>query len=223
MKTLLEICCPTVETASIAEQCGASRVELCSNLEVGGTTPTQQEIILVKQKLQIPIHVLIRPRAGTFDYNEIELQQMIAEISFCKSKKIDGVVIGALLENGELDEIKMKEMIASAKPMHITFHKSFDECKNPFKTLDKLIELGVNQILTSGQKPTALEGIEMLKALQLKTQNKITIMPGGSVRAENVAEIIRQTHATAIHSAAGVLKGNEYFKKEIQQMKFELI
>ena len=137
---MLEICCPSVETAIIAEQCVANRIELCANLKVGGTTPSAKEIRLVKEKLKIPVHVLIRCRDGNFVYDEEELQEMIDEIEFCKINKIDGVVIGALLSNGEIDLQKTKAMIEAAKPMHITFHKAFDECKNPFEALEQLIK-----------------------------------------------------------------------------------
>ena len=218
MKTLLEICCPSVETAVIAEQHGTDRIELCTNLKVGGTTPSAKEIRLAKEKLKIPVNVLVRCRDGNFVYDEGELSEMIDEIDFCKQQKIYGVVIGALTNENEIDFTAMKKMIEAAKPMHITFHKAFDEVKNPLEALEQLIELGVDQILTSGQKATATEGIETLKVLNIQANNRITIMAGGSVRSANVLEIVHYTGISAVHSAAGVLDGNEFFIHEVQQL-----
>ncbi len=219
MKTLLEICCPSVAKALMAQRFGADRIELCTNLEVGGTTPNEGEIIASKQQLKIRVHVLIRSRAGNFVYDENELQRMLQQIIFCKENKIDGVVFGALLNNGEIDLPKTKAMVEAAMPMNTTFHKAFDECKNPFEALEQLIELGVNRILTSGQQPTALQGIEVLKRLHEQANGRILIMPGGSVRSENVLQIVDKTGVSEIHSAAGVLQNENIFEQEILTMK----
>ncbi len=219
MKTLLEICCPSIDTALIAEKFGADRIELCTKLEVGGTTPSAKEIRLAKEKLKIPVHVLIRCRDGNFVYDEDDLQEMLDEIEFCKSNKIDGVVFGTLLSNGEIDLQKMKMIVETAKPMNITFHKAFDECTNPFEALEQLIELGVHRILTSGQQPTALQGIDVLKQLHEQANGRILILPGGSVRSENVLQIVDNSGVSEIHSAAGVLQNENIFEQEILAMK----
>ena len=219
MKPFIEICCPSVETAVIAEQLGADRVELCINLQHGGTTPLPEDLIKIKQLVKIPVHVLIRCRVGNFVFTATEIERMIEQIELCKRYTIDGVVIGALLSNGEIDIINLNKMVAAAKPMHITFHKAFDECSQPLKVLEQLIDAGIQQILTSGQQPTATAGIAILKQLHQLANNRITIMAGGGIRSNNAKQIVNETGIIAIHSAAGVMNGLKTFKAEIRQIK----
>ncbi|MEN9522435.1 MAG: hypothetical protein RL065_812 [Bacteroidota bacterium] len=219
MKKILEICCPSIEAGIIAEQCGADRIEFCKDLSVGGVTPTFDEIEKIKSLIKIPIHVLIRCRAGNFIYSENEINKMIDEINFCKSIGIDGVVIGALQTDGKIDISSIKKMILAADGMDITFHKAFDEIENQIEALHELIHLNFTRILTSGCKTTAIKGAEQLKTLNTIAKNKITIMPGGGIRSNNLSELNKITNCSAFHSAASIANGNEIFENEILKMK----
>ena len=216
---ILEICCPIIEAAIIAEQCGADRIEFCKDLSVGGVTPTFEEIEKIKSVIKIPIHVLIRCRSGNFIYSENELNKMIDEIKFCKSTGIDGVVIGVLQNDNTIDISAIEKMKAEASRMEITFHKAFDEIENQSEALQELINLNFTRILTSGGKATAIEGAEQLKRLNAIAKQKITIMPGGGIRSNNLSALIETTNCHAFHSAASVANGNEIFKNEIIKMK----
>lgn len=219
MKKILEICCPTIEAAIIAEQNGADRVEFCTDLTVGGITPSFNEIEKLKSLLKIPIHVLIRCRAGNFFYTDDEIEKMIDEIKFCASIGIEGVVIGALKNDYSLDVSSLRKMIDASNEMTVTCHKAFDEIENQTTALQQLIDLKFNRILTSGGKNTAIEGIQQLKKLNEIAGDKITIMPGGGIRSSNISELIQTTQCHAFHSAASVNLGNDIFRKEITAMK----
>ncbi|MEY2828801.1 MAG: Copper homeostasis protein CutC [Bacteroidota bacterium] len=216
----LEICCPSISSAIIAEQCGADRIEFCINLAEGGTTPTFDEIVKIKKAIKIPIHVLIRIRAGNFYYTEFEINEMAHQIEFCKQNKIDGVVIGALNSDHTIDATAIKKWLKIADGLDITFHKAFDEIENKAIALNQLINLNFNRILTSGHKGTALQGIESLKQLQKIATDKIIIMPGGSIRSSNLLDLKSALPiVTEFHSAAAVLQNEALFAAEITAMK----
>ena len=198
----LEICANSSASALAAQEAGASRVELCQNLENGGTTPSAGQILQTRADLHIGIHVLIRPRGGNFLYTESEVTEMITDIKFCKSAGVDGVVIGALTAEGQVDKEICSRLIDAAEGMHLTFHRAFDRSVDPFKAMDDLIKLGFHRILTSGLQHSAWEGRTLLKELQIKAQDKIVIMAGAGVHAENMAELIQQTAVRAVHSSA---------------------
>jgi copper homeostasis protein len=220
---ILEICCPTIKAAIIAEHCGADRIEFCTNLSEGGTTPAFDEILAIKKHVKIPIHVLIRVRAGNFIYSENEISEMINQIQFCKQNQIDGVVIGALNSSNCIDENAILKWINVADGMDITFHKAFDGIENKEAAITKLIDYKFNRILTSGAEGTAIQGIESLKELQKIGGNRITIMPGGSIRSSNLSELKNTlSEISEFHSAASVLKSEDYFISEINAMKFIL-
>ncbi len=200
--TLLEICTGSLLSALAAQQGGADRIELCENLEQGGTTPSFGALSLTRNLISLPIHVLIRPRAGDFCYHDLELSTMKMDIETCKMLGMQGVVFGILGKDGDVDMNQCARLIEAARPMSVTFHRAFDQVPDPLKSLESLISLGFDRVLTSGGKQTALEGTETLKALQENAGDRIIIMPGGSVRPENINQILTCTHVKEIHSSA---------------------
>lgn len=219
---VLEIACFNLESSLIAQQAGASRVELCSNYELGGITPSEELITEVRKKISIELFVMVRPRGGNFSYSENEFLKMKETILFCKEQNCDGVVFGILSSNNEVDVERCQELVTLSKPMQCTFHRAFDESLNPEKTLKEITESGFSRILTSGGKGNAFENLAQLKHLITLAENKITIIAGGGIRSENILEIIKHTGTKEIHSAAitdytGVANG-----KEIEKMNLVL-
>ena len=199
---LLEIACFNIQSCIIAQKAGADRIEFCSDYNSGGITPTHENIIEARKQIQIPLHIIIRPRKGNFVYSKNEIKKMKEDILFCKSNKINGVVLGILNDQNEIDELACKELIEYTKPMHFTFHRAIDSCKDLNKSVEKLIELGFNSVLTSGGSSDAKSGIEKLKNLQNNFGNKIIIMPGGGIRPENIKLIKQETNCIIFHSSA---------------------
>lgn len=197
----LEICANSLTSAINAAAGGADRVELCSELSLGGITPSAGLIELVRERISIAVFVLIRPRAGDFCYSADELNVIRKDIIFCKKTGCDGVVIGVLNENGTINMVVMQELIALARPMKVTFHRAFDVCNEPFEALNELIELGVDRVLTSGQQPTAMEGIGLLEELVIRSNQRIIILAGSGVNLQNVEALhhigIQEVHFSA--------------------------
>src|SRR5690606_88863 len=152
--------------------------------------------------LSIGMHVLIRPRAGDFHYSELEFLEMKSDIMFCKEAKCDGVVIGILLADGQVDTARMAELIELARPMQVTFHRAFDRCRSPFEALETIIDLGCDRLLTSGQEDTALAGAATISKLVNQAQGRITVMPGSGINEDNLREIAAATGATSFHTSA---------------------
>lgn len=201
----LEICANSYQSAKNAQEAGAHRIELCQELSVGGITPSYDLLKKVIEELDIPTFVLIRPRSGNFVYSDDEFQIMKTDIQLCKDLGCKGIVSGVLKPDNTLDEERTKVLIDLAKPLPFTFHRAFDEVKNPKKALSQLIELGADRVLTSGQKPTAEEGLELLKELHSIAENKITILVGGGVSAENVI-LFKEAGLTEVHASASSTK-----------------
>jgi copper homeostasis protein len=191
MAKAVEICVDDAESAKAAEVGGAHRVELCAEFEVGGVTPVLAEIDQVVHALSIPVHVLVRPRAGDFVYDFHEFDSMCQEVEQVKAAGAAGVVLGVLLPDGAVDTRRMASLIEHARPMSVTFHKAFDVTPNPFLALDTLIELGVERILTSGHSPTAADGLVPLAEFLLHARGRITIMAGGRVAIDDLAGLFR--------------------------------
>jgi copper homeostasis protein len=202
MPKILEIACFNLESAIKAQVAGADRIELCEDYKAGGITPNQNFITEARQLIQIPIHVIIRPRGGNFIYNETELHEMQKSILFCKANKIDGVVFGVLTSNNEIDEKACKELIALARPMKLTFHRAFDDVNDPKAEIKKLIELGFERLLSSGGELNASTGAYKLQELQSEFGNKIKIMPGGGIRKSNLRDVINISGCSEYHTAA---------------------
>ena len=201
MKTL-EICAGSVESAIAARDGGAKRIELCAALEIGGVTPSAGMIAEARKIEGVALNVIIRPRGGDFLYNEYEVACMEQDIRTCKELGTDGVVIGALTADGDIDTAVCKRLIAAADGMSITFHRAFDMCHDPRKALEELIDLGCDRVLTSGQASTAQAGIPLLKELVEQAAGRIIIMPGCGVSSANAAAILQATSATEIHASA---------------------
>ena len=198
----LEIACFNLQSAVIAQENGADRVELCAGIEVGGTTPDFEITKKVRDLIAIDLNVMIRPRGGNFVYSEAEFEQMKLEIIEFKKLNVNGFVFGILNENNSINTVQNTELVNLAKPFPCTFHRAFDEVSNVFQSLEEIIECGFQTILTSGQMPNVVEGVYRLAELVSKANNRITIMPGGGLRASNIDFIQEKTKATFYHSSA---------------------
>lgn len=211
--TFLEVCANNYTSALAAQQGGAYRVELCENLADGGTTPSYGQIALAKEKLSIKIYPIIRPRGGDFLYSDEEFLIMQKDIAQFKALGCDGVVFGILNADGSIDKKRCQNLLELAHPLPATFHRAFDVCANPLQALEDIIELGFERILTSGQKPTAIEGINLIKELVKRASGRISIMAGSGVNEENVQHIIRETGVNDVHSTAkGIFTGKMSFR-----------
>jgi copper homeostasis protein len=199
---LLEICANSVKSCIEAQKGGAYRVELCAGIPEGGTTPSYGDIVLARELLKIKLNVIIRPRGGDFLYNDLEHKIMLKDIENAGRLGVDGVVIGCLNPEGDIDMKRNKELIDAAGDMSITFHRAFDMCRDPYDALEKIIELGCDRILTSGQQPKAVEGINLLKELVERAGDRIIIMPGSGVNADNILHLARETGAIEFHLSA---------------------
>ena len=215
---IIEIAANSFESAQIANRAGADRIELCSNLEIGGTTPSPGQLRCVKNILKIPVHVLVRPRGGDFVYSESELEEIIETIKYCKSIGVEGVVVGFLTAEGEVDVTKTQKILKHTKGLETTFHRAFDMVIDQKKALETIIELGFNRILTSGGKRSTPEGIKKIAELVIQAGDRITIMPGGGVNENNIQDVIRFTGATEFHlSGKTVIKSMvEYRNKALE-------
>ena len=200
----LEIIGFNIESCIAAQQAGAHRIELCDNPAEGGTTPSYGFIKAARKNLSIELYVMIRPRGGDFYYSEDEFTIMKTDIEICKTLGCDGIVIGMLNKDGIVDKIRSKELVALAYPLGVTFHRAFDRAKDPFEAMEDIIEIGCERILTSGQQPTAVDGIQIIKELILKADNRIIIMPGSGVNAENIISIAENCGAVEFHSSASM-------------------
>lgn len=216
----IEICATSVQSALNAQKAGAQRIELCSELAVGGITPSYGLIKQVRNEISIPVFVLIRPRSGDFVYSEFEFEAMKTDIEICKELGCAGIVSGVLKDDFSIDLNRTKELIEQAKPLEFTFHRAFDLTPNPIESFEELIEIGVNRILTSGQENSAEKGIDLLKKLKDLAQNRLTILPGGGIRPENV-HLFRENGFTEIHaSASSVWKESPKPKIPMNSEKF---
>ena len=202
MKYKIEICANSVASCLEAQKGGAYRVELCAGIPEGGTTPSYGEIAVARQLLNIKLNIIIRPRGGDFLYSDLEHKAMLHDIEMAKKLGVDGVVIGCLNADGTIDMARNKELIDAAKGMNVTFHRAFDMCKDPFESLEQIISLGCERVLTSGQQPTAIEGVSLLKQLVAKANNRIIIMPGSGVNEDNIATLAKETKTTEFHFSA---------------------
>ena len=202
MSRTLEVCIGSVCSAKAARDGGAARVELCSALEIGGITPSPGLMQQVRSVEGIKMHVLIRPRGGDFLYDEDEIRCMEQDIVAARECGADGVVIGALTADGDIDIATCRRLIEKAQGMSITFHRAFDMCNNPMKALEDIIALGCHRILTSGQAATAEKGISLLTQLTAAANGRIIIMPGCGVNAGNAKNILEATQCNEIHASA---------------------
>lgn len=194
-----EACVGSYSEAVSAEKRGADRVELCDNLDVGGTTPSYGTIKTTVEKLKIPVFVMIRPRGGNFCYNKNEIEIMKKDIELCKTLGVKGIVLGVLTKNDEIDYPLLKELINLAAPMEVTFHKAIDDLENPVLEIKKLAEIGVKRILSSGTKAKALDGKDILNKMIAEANCDITVIVAGGVTTDNFDEVSKEIVSTEYH------------------------
>ncbi len=204
----IEICTNSAESVRAAVAAGANRIELCAGMPEGGTTPSYGEIALVRELIPAGMHVIIRPRGGDFLYSEEECEIMFRDIEMARKIGVDGVVMGCLTANGEVDVEKMQKLMVAAGDMSVTFHRAFDMCREPYKALEAIEHLGCERILTSGQKASAEEGIPLLKEL-VNRARKVIIMPGCGVNSGNIRKIVEATGACEFHLSARISVGSD--------------
>lgn len=212
---LVEACVATVASALAAESAGAGRLELCGDLVEGGITPSLGMLARVRERLTLPVHVLIRPRGGDFLFDGDESEVMLRDISTARTAGADGVVIGALGREGRIDTGLTRRLADAARPMAVTFHRAFDLARDPAEALDTLIALGIERLLTSGLALSALRGAATIAALKRQAGDRITIMAGGGINEANVARVVKETGVTEIHvGATGILESAMEFRRE---------
>ena len=183
---IIEICTNGITSSLNAQKGGANRIELCDNLLEGGTTPSLGMIEIVKKQLSIDVFVMIRPRGGDFLYSDLEFEIMKNDILHCKEIGVEGVVFGILNSDGTIDKQRTLSLIEIARPMQVTFHRAFDRCNNLQQGLEDLIELGIDNVLTSGDNPKAIDSLPILEKLVQQAGNRINIMVGSGVNPYNV-------------------------------------
>jgi copper homeostasis protein len=201
---VFEICIDSVAGVKAAVEAGAARVELCAALIEGGLTPSAGMIgrAVAVADGRLKVHVIIRPRGGDFLYNEDEFAAMRGDIDAAKAAGAAGVVIGLLDSEARIDEARTAALIAAARPLSVTFHRAFDVSRDPFASLDALIRLGADRLLTSGQEPGVVEGAPLIRRLISHAEGRIVVMPGGDITPRNAARIAADTGAEEFHFAA---------------------
>ena len=187
----LEVCANSVQSAINAQIAGAKRIELCENLFIGGTTPSYGCIKTSRERVDIAINILIRPRIGDFLYSDIEFEQIKNDILVAKQLGVNGIVCGILLPNGEVDTEKTAELVELSKPLTFTFHRAFDFTPDPHKALEDIIKTGATHILTSGQKNKAADSVDLLCELVKKAANRIAIMPGSGINISTIKTLVK--------------------------------
>lgn len=201
-KNQLEIACFNFESALLAQQNGAQRIELCENMQLGGTTPNYILALKVREEVTIKMNVIIRPRGGDFVYSDDEIVEMKQDIKQFKKLKVDGFVFGILNADGSVNATRNKELVQLASPLPCTFHRAFDVVKDVEQSLEEVINCGFKTILTSGQGQSVVEGISVLKQIQKLSKNRIVIMPGGGLRSSNISILKEKLKPTFYHSSA---------------------
>ena len=196
---ILEVCVDSVESALAAAKGGATRLELCANLIIGGTSPSPYLYQEIRKHSDIPIHVLLRPRFGDFCYTDAEFSILCQEIAAFRELGAQCAVIGILTPEGDLDTGRLKVLCDAAKGMSLTLHRAFDVCRDPYKALEEAIDLGFSTILTSGQENNSLKGASLIGGLVEKSRGRITIQAGSGVNAEVIEKLYPLTKATAYH------------------------
>lgn len=202
MQFELEVIAFDLLSCHLAADNGADRIELCANPHEGGTTPSYGMMKAARKSTHIQVFPIIRPRGGDFLYTKGEFEIMKEDIKAAKDIGCEGVVIGILNENGDVDVDKCGEMVSLAGNMEVTFHRAFDRVKDPLKSLEQIIAIGCKRILSSGLYPTAIEGSPMLRTLITQADGRIKIMPGSGVRSNNIVQLAKDTGATCFHSSA---------------------
>lgn len=198
---ILEVCVETIESVKAARCGGAQRIELCAALSEGGVTPSAGLIEAARRLGPEKMHVLVRARGGDFVYSADEVDCMVRDIEMCRKLGVDGVVVGALTPQGDIDLDACCRMVQAAHGMQVTFHRAFDCCNRPLEALEQIIALGCTRLLTSGQQDSAGQGIDLIRQLVEQAAGRIIIMPGAGVNENNAAHILAATGTTEIHGS----------------------
>ncbi|HLH53480.1 MAG TPA: copper homeostasis protein CutC [Verrucomicrobiae bacterium] len=198
----VEICVDSASGAFAAERGGADRVELCDNLMEGGTTPSAGCIKVARRGLKIGLQVIVRPRGGDFLYSADELEVMREDIRIAKDLGADGIVVGCLTAEGDIDRKRTEELVALARPLSVTFHRAFDMCRDPHRALEELVALGIDRVLTSGQEATCIEGADLIAELRKQAAGRIIVMPGGGLTPRNIQKFVAMTGVDEVHLSA---------------------
>ncbi len=186
----------------LASLAGADRIEICDNLHEGGTTPSYGTVKYLKEKIATPIFAMIRAKGGDFLYSIEEFAIMEKDLLLMKELGCEGVVLGFLKQDGTVDKVRTRKFVELAYPMEVTFHRAFDRAIDPLQTLEDIIDCGCQRLLTSGQKPTAVEGLTLLKELVIQADDRIIILPGSGVNSGNIKTILEEAKSIEFHSAA---------------------
>ena len=208
-KTVLEVCTDSIESAIAAKKGGADRIELCSNLIIGGTTPDTKMYRIIQNEAGIPARILIRPRFGDFCYSKYEKELILEQIQAFREEGAQGVVIGALLPDGSFDLEFMEECMKAAGNCKVTCHRAFDMCRDPFAALEEAIFLDIQTILTSGQAPDCLHGVDLLNKLHQAADGRIHLLAGAGVSAKTVPALLEKTPLTQFHMSGKTIRNSE--------------
>lgn len=208
MNYTIEIAVTDYTTAKNAVEGGADRIELCNALSEGGITPSFGLIQQCRNDFTIPIFPILRPRSGDFLYSEEEFEIIKRDAVLCKQSGCDGVVVGFLNNDGTINKKRTADIVKAVYPLEVTFHRAFDRCKDPLTALEAIINAGCQRILTSGQQPTAMEGVDLIKELVTVANNRIIIMPGSGVRKENIKTLAEKTGAVEFHTSLRNIKNS---------------
>lgn len=217
----LEIACFNLESALIAQQGGADRIELCDNFSCGGITPNFGTFETARKLISLDLFVMIRPRGGNFIYSNAEFEQMKEDIVHFKMMNANGFVFGILKDDGSVNNDQNKELVGLAAPLPCSFHRAFDVCKDLAKNLEDVIECGFKTILTSGQTKSAIEGVNQLEELVKKSKDRIMIMPGGGVRSSNI-ELLKEKVQTSFYHSSAIVKNDVADLQEVKLLKEKL-
>ncbi|MBX2943000.1 MAG: copper homeostasis protein CutC [Cyclobacteriaceae bacterium] len=208
-----EVVVYNIDSALRAQEGDADRIELCDNPAEGGTTPSFGMIEQVRKNISIDVYVMLRPRGGDFCYNNYEFHIMKRDLSQCQRLSVDGLVFGILTEEGRIDKKRCKELIDKTRPLKVTCHRAFDMTRDPFEALEDCIEIGFDRILTSGQRPKALDGVSLISELTKRANGRIAIMAGSGVNENTVTEIVKTAGVNEIHfSATSFLNSSMQFR-----------
>lgn len=216
-KRIFEVCAFNIQSAIIAEKAGAARVELCDNPVEGGTTPSYGTIIETRERINIDLYPIIRPRAGNYFYNDEEYAMMKRDIMICRDLGCDGISVGTQKKNGEIDTAMLKRIIEWAGPMGVTCNRAFDCAPDPFKALEDVISSGCERILTSGLKSAAPQAGKLLGELVKAAAGRIIIMPGAGIKSTNIKKLVEESDAEEFHGSARKIAANPvtFLNKEV--------
>ena len=220
---VLEISVESIEAAMAAERGGALRIEFCGNARVGGTTPSDELLRAIRERVSLPIFSMVRQRGGDFFYTEAEFEAMRRDVDAAKELGMDGVVLGLLDADGQIDVARTKQLVEQARPLPVTFHRAFDECLDLQRSLEDVIGTGAVRLLTSGGKRTAPEALDALGELVRIAGERIAVMPGSGLHGGNIREVVEQTGAREYHAGlssvvADVADNLAAFEREVRRM-----